>query len=135
MTIATSEFVTRSRRRENMLFFSILGLMILISPALRVYYWVNVVEVSVERVMPDGQRAALTTPPELAKPGDGDWSGGVLMARLKPRIRDYMNTSDWARGAPPGTRFDWEVRWSQNLSRLDHVDHVVWEAPNGQAAE
>ena len=134
MRIARSEFVTRSRRRDTAVFLSILGLMVLFSPALRVYYQVTVVEVSVERVTSDGQRATLTTPPEFDRPGNGDWRGNILLARLEPRIRSYMEQSDWGRDAPPGTRFEWTVRWSDNSSKLDHVDRVVWEKSHGDAS-
>jgi hypothetical protein len=115
------------------LFFSILGLMLLCAPELRVYYQVTVVEVSVERVTPDGQRIELPTPPRFAQPGYGYWRGDVLMSRLEPRIRDYMRSSHWAREAQPGTRFVWTVRWSENSTRLDQVDRIVWEAPDGDA--
>src|SRR4051812_1488403 len=111
MRAPPSEFVTWSLRWDKTLFFSMLGLMLMLSPALRVYYQVTVVEVAVDRVTPDGHRAALTAPPDLAKPGDGEWRGKILMARLEPRIREYMKGSEWTRDVQPGTRFEWTVRW------------------------
>jgi len=132
--VARPALVTGSRRSDRLLFFSVLGLLILFTPALRVYYQVTVAEVSVERVTPDGRRIALETPSQFERPGFGYWRGDVLMSRLEPRIREYMQRSAWAGDAQPGTRFVWTVRWSDDSTKLDQVDHVEWEAPHGDAA-
>lgn len=123
-----------ARRRDLLLFFSVLGLMLLASPRLRVYYHVTVAEVSVERITPDGQTVALPTPPEFVRPGDGYWGGDILMGWLEPRIRTFMQSSDWNRDAAPGTKFVWAVRWSDDSSKLDHSDRVTWEVPDGPPA-
>src|SRR5687768_13806526 len=96
---ARPPLVTGSRRSDRLLFFSVLGVLIVLSPALRVYYQVTVAEVSVDRVPPDGRRVALETPPPFKQPGIGNWRGDVLISRLEPQIRQYMQRSDWARDA------------------------------------
>ena len=133
-TSAHPPLVTGSRRSDRLLFFSVLCMLIVVSPRLRVYYQVTVVEVSVDRVTPEGQRVALETPSQFKRPGSGNWRGDTLMSRLEPSICQYMQRSDWARDALPGTRFVWTVRWSENSTKLDQVDSVEWEAPHGDAA-
>lgn len=125
-----ARLVTGSRRRDLLLLFSILSLMLLLSPRLRVYYQVTVVDVSVERISPDGRAVALATPRSLSHPGNGYWRGDSLMSRLEPRIRRYMERSDWSHDATAGTRFVWTVRWSDDSTRLDQMERIVWEVPD-----
>lgn len=120
-------WVTRSRRLDVALFLLILLLMLALCPRLRVYYRVTVVEVEVERVLPDGRREALATPRDFAQVGNGYWPGDAIAERLSPRIDQYMKSSTWASEAPAGTRFEWTIRWAENSTRLDQVDRVVWE--------
>ena len=128
---ARTDLVTRSRRGDLLLFALIVGLMLLLGPRLRVYHATTVVAVRVERVAPDGRTVELPTPPHLSRPGNGYWRGATLVARLEPRIRAYMSGSEWGRNAEPGTRFVWTVRWSDDSTKLDDVERIVWEAPDG----
>ena len=127
--IVPETLVTRSRRCDRALFLSILLVMLLLAPRLRVYYRVTVVEIVVEQVTSDGGRLRLPTPQRFAHPGDGDWPGESLVGRVTPRIRDFMARSEWARRAAPGTRFEWTVRWGDDAIHLDHVDRIIWEVP------
>jgi len=124
-------WVTGSRRLDYGLFFLILFLIFFFSWwRLRVYYQVIVAEVTVEEIAPGGGRRALPTPSEFDHPGNGYWPGESLLPRLSPKIQAYMNGSEWAQRAEPGTRFEWTIRWANNSTRLDHVDRLVWEVPN-----
>jgi hypothetical protein len=122
-------WVTRSRLLDIGLFGFILLLILLLSPRLRVYYRVTVVDVTVEEIQPSGTRRALPTPAELIRPGAGYWDGDSLVDRLAPRISEYMKRSEWPSRVPPGTRYEWRVRWSENSTKLDQAELIVWEAP------
>jgi hypothetical protein len=117
-----------SRRVDLALFVTILLLMIVLSPRLCVYYGVTVYEISIEEIRPNGDQRTLATPEEFERLGAGYWRGKDLAKKLPPRISEYMHNSDWPKNAPAGTRYEWNVRWSENSTRLDQADRVVWKA-------
>jgi len=119
---------SRSRRIDLALFVCILLWMLLFSPRLRVYFATTVVEVSIEEIQPNGTRRPLITPDNFVRLGAGYWKGDSLVERVTPMIDAHMKQSDWLREAPRGTRYEWTLRWSDNSTKLDQVDRIVWEA-------
>lgn len=99
--------------------------MLLLSPRLRVYYRVTVVDVSVERIDLDGTRHALATPGPLQRLGHGYWRSDEVEHGARKRIDRLMRDARFLRDAPPGTRFQWLVRWSENSARLDQRALIV----------
>lgn len=125
---ATHPWAFGSRKVDFLLFISILLLMIVLAPRLRVYYSVTVYDISITEIQPDGTRKELPAPAELKRLGNGYWKGESLVKRLSPRISEYMQQSDWPTAAPAGTRYEWDLRWSDESTTLDHADRIVWEA-------
>lgn len=126
-----ARFLTRSRRSDILVFVTVLAVMLLLSPRLRVYYKVTAVAVTLEQVWPDGRRTSLPTPAEFDRPGNGYWSGDSLVRRLTPAIDLFMQSSPVARDATAGTRFEWTIRWSDTSSTLNHSQVIVREARHG----
>jgi hypothetical protein len=109
----------------------LLIVMVLLAQRLIVYHDVTVVDVVVTRVGPDGHRHVLATPAKFARPGSGTLAPESVADTLRPAIDAHMRGSQWARDAPPGTRFEWTIRWSRDSVRLDHEHRHVWEVPAG----
>ena len=133
--VEAQRWVTGSRRLDVGLFIFILLLIVLQSPRLRVYFGTTVVEVSIEEIQPNGARRPLNTPDTFMRLGAGYWKGDSLVERLTPLISAHMEQSDWVREAPPGTRYEWTVRSSEDSMKLDRVDRIVWEAAANEATD
>jgi hypothetical protein len=127
--LASVSTVTGSRGGDVLIVVVCLAVMFALAPRLRVYFQVTMVEVTVERVTPLGARTVVPTPDEFMKLGAGYWRGDTLVAQLKPKVDAYMNASGLAHTEPPGTRYEWVVRWSDDSLRMDQLDRVIWEAP------
>jgi hypothetical protein len=121
--------ITGSRACDLLIALAILATMLLLTPRLRVYFNVTVVDVSLAQIAPDGRHISIPTPAEFEHIGDGYWPGDTLVSKLKPKIDTYMVRSTQANPVPAGTRFEWTVRWSENSRRLDHADLITWDAP------
>ena len=125
----TASPITGSRTCDVLIALMIVALMLLLTPRLRVYFSVTMVDVSLAQISADGRHTAIPTPAEFEHVGDGYWPGETVAAKLKPRIDAYMARSTQASPVPAGTRFEWTIRWSENSRRLDHADVITWEAP------
>jgi hypothetical protein len=93
------------------------------SPFLRVYYRVTVMDLSVVRIESDGRRSPVPTPSSIWNP-----AARVRAARRPPsttvraldlRIQQLMRGDPAIAAAPPGTLFEWTIRYSENSTRLD----------------
>ena len=120
--------ITRSRAGDLALAALIAAGMIALAPRLRVYFQVTMIDVSLERVAPDGKRTAIATPDQFEHLGDGYWPGDTVVAQVTPKIEAYMQKSGLDSDAPTGTSFDWTIRWSENSTKLDHCEHIIREA-------
>jgi hypothetical protein len=118
----TRRYCLGSRRRD---LFALVALVLIVlagSPWLAVYHHVTLLDVSVVRIEPDGRRTAIPTPP-LWRPPARRWAvprGSLAAIRaLEGRIHRVMRADPAIATAPPGTRFEWTVRYSENGTRLD----------------
>jgi hypothetical protein len=104
-------------------------LVVLLAPTVRVYSRVTVAEVTLTRIDPDGTRQALPVPAEV-------WGDGRrrIAARQRPAamlqsqealIRRFMATDPRPAASPPGTRFEWRIRYAENSTRLDRAVVIV----------
>jgi hypothetical protein len=114
--------------RRDLLAAAMLAILVLAgSPFVCVYYRVTLLDVSVVRIEPDGQRTALPTLPPFGRNTGRPWavpSGSVAALRaLKGWIHWLMRVDPMAT-VPPGTRFEWTIRYSENSSSLDRTVYL-----------
>jgi hypothetical protein len=116
--------LTGSRWIDGVLFGVAVALIVAGSGTLRVYHSVTVAHVHVARVNADGSRVVVPTPEELRV------AGGVMpprstIGRLRRRIRAYVHRERLLDDAPPGTRYEWTLRWHMPASRAPDTLVVV----------
>jgi hypothetical protein len=121
-------------RRRDLLAAAVLALLVLAgSPFLRVYHRITVMDVSVVRIEPDGRRIPIPTPSSLWNPGvrvlAAQRSPGAAVRAADLRIRQVMRSDPAIAAAPPGTRFEWLIRYSENSAGLDRSALYVYPAP------
>lgn len=127
---AIMQTVTGSRRADAAIMAMIALAMIALAGRLGVYYRATVIDVTIERVDPDGTVTSFPTPDKFKQLGSGNWPVDEIRRRLRPMVNDHMRESTFAENAPPGSRFVWTVRYSQNHTRLDQELQLIWEPPH-----
>ena len=125
-------FVTGSRRRDVLVFLSLMCFVLATSYRLRVYFRVTVAEVSVVRVASDGTRQVLPTPEQCRRLWAATQPPVAFLERLELCIRTYMRDSSLLRQAEPGSRFEWIIRYAFNSPRLDHQQVIVFKADGSE---
>ncbi len=121
-------FVTLSRRDDLLLFMILLACMLILTGyRLRVYFQVTVMEVSVIRFAPNGVKEVLPTPRQFQRIPIPVKPPPVVLEMLERRIRRYMHSSSLLTKAEPGTRFEWQIRYAFNSTRLDSQRVLVFE--------
>jgi len=130
---ARSGYCLGSRRRD-LLAVALWTLLVLAgSPFLRAYHRVTVMDLSVVRIEPAGQRTPMATPPALwnraARGGAARKTPAAAVQALEQQIRQLMRSDLAIASAPPGTRFEWTIRYSENSVRLDRSAVYVYAVP------
>ena len=88
------------------------------------------VDVAVERVMPDGQRQQLPTPAAFQHFEWGYTQVEHVPQRVERAIGRHMR--DMSEDDPPGTRYEWTVNYAHNSMTLDRQHVVVREVPHAR---
>lgn len=132
MTGAGTSRYSLGCRRRDLLAAALLALLVLAgSPFLVVYHRVALIDVHLVRIEPDGQRTSMPVPPPLGNRAPGNWVTHRAPARavraLEARIRRLIHDDPGFVAAPPGTRFEWTIRYSENSLHLDR--RVVYSYP------
>jgi hypothetical protein len=125
--LAGSEFVTASRQADLVLLILLAGAMLFLAPRLRVYYFVTVVDVTMERILPDGRRESLPTPVTFEHIGQGYTSLSQVVPQVEGRVDLFMATLPPESAGPAGTRYEWTVRYARNSMTLDRSALIVRE--------
>ena len=120
-------FVTVSHWCDLVIFLLLVGLIIVTSYRLRVYFRVTVVEVSLIRIAPNGIRQVLPTPKQFRRMWSATEPTRVALDLLERNINEYMYKSSLLSHAEPGTRFDWLIRYAFNSTLLDKQLVLVFE--------
>jgi hypothetical protein len=102
-------------------------MLILPSYRLRVYFQITVVEVSVTRFTPNGVKDVLPTPMQFRRMPIALSPPSNVLDLLDRRIRSYMHSSSLLSKAEPGTRFEWQIRYAFNSTRLDRRRVLVFK--------
>jgi hypothetical protein len=128
-----SRYCLGSRRRD-LLALGVLALLVLAgSPFVCVYHRVTLMELSIVRIEPDGRRTPMPTPPSLSRRPARPWAvqrGPASAVRgLEARVRRLMRAEPAFATAPPGTRFEWTIRYSENSARLDRSAVYFFSVP------
>lgn len=114
-------------RRGDLLAVGVLALLVLVgSPFVSVYHRVTLLDLSVVRIEPDGRRTVMSIPPSLwhrrpARPWAVQREPTAAVRALEARIRRLTRADPAMATAPPGTRFEWTIRYSENSTRLDRT--------------
>ncbi len=113
-------------RRADLLATGVLALLVLAgSPFVCVYHRITLLDVSVVSIAPDGRRTAMPVPPSLghrrARPWAVQQGPAAAVRALEARIRRLTRAEPAMATAPPGTRFEWTIRYSENSTRLDRT--------------
>jgi hypothetical protein len=119
-------------RRRDLLAVALSALLVLAgSPSLRVYGRVTVMDLSVMRIEPDGRRTPVAPPAWIwsraARARAARRRPRATLRTLELRIQQVMRGDPAFAAAPPGTRFEWTIRYSENSARLDRT--VVYLHP------
>lgn len=113
--------VTGSRKLDRILFAGFLGVMILASHRVLVYYHVTPTRVSVAAVAADGKRTALALPTSLK-------GVGRSIQNTEERICSFWKPPAARELTPPGGRLEWSVHYSIDSPRFDRVRILASEA-------
>jgi hypothetical protein len=128
-----SRYCLGSRRRDLLAAVVATLLVLAGSPFLRVYHRITLVDVSVVRIEPDGRRIPMPTPSSLWNRGArslvAQRSVRAAVRAADLRIQQVMRSDPAIAAAPPGTRFEWVIRYSENSARLDRSAVHVYPAP------
>lgn len=121
-------------RRADLLAVGALALLVLAgAPFVCVYHRVTLMDLSVVRIEPDGRRTAMSVPSSLghrrARPWAVQRGPAAAVRALEARIRRLMRADPAMATAPPGTRFEWTIRYSENSTRLDRAAVYLSSAP------
>jgi hypothetical protein len=128
-----SRYCLGSRQRDLLAVVLLTLLVLAGSPFLRVYHRVTLIDLSVVRIEPDGRRTALPTPPSLRRGPGRPWAEqrgtAAAIGALEARIQRLMRADPAIATAPPGTRFEWTIRYSKNSTRLDRTAVYLYSVP------
>jgi hypothetical protein len=122
----TRSMVTGRFAGDVVLLVVLASVVVLSVPRLRVYYNVTVVDVTVQRIGPDGRREQLNTPEQFAHFERGYTRGDRVPETVERAIDRYM-AGLGAEAEAAGTRYEWTVRYSHNSTKLDRQHLVVRE--------
>jgi len=134
--VVDARYALGSRRRDVVAFVSLALLVVIAAPFLRVYYRVTVAEVTLTRIDPDGTRHRLAVPDEVwnarRRVVAGRQRPAAMLRSQEALIRRFMATDARLASSPPGTRFEWRIRYAENSTRLDR-DALIVVSPSGEA--
>jgi hypothetical protein len=124
-----STYATGSRTRD-LAICGLLALFVVVSaPALRVYYRITVVDLTVVRIDPDESRHPLPTPEGIWEPRRRSRLArqrpAAMLRMLEQAIHRFANEDPSMAAVVAGTRFEWTVRYSENTPRLDRHAVIV----------
>jgi hypothetical protein len=128
-----SRYCLGSRRRDLLAAILSASLVLAGSPLLPVYHRIVLMDVSLVRIEPDGRRIPMRTPSSLWSPAARSLatqrSPSAAVRAVDLRIRQVMRSDPAIAAAPPGTRFEWVIRYSKNSARLDRSAVYVYPGP------
>jgi hypothetical protein len=113
-------------RPRDLVAVGLLTLLVLVSsPALRVYHRVTVMDLSVVRIESDGRRSPEPAPSAIwnagARVSAAHRPPGKTIDALKRQIDGVMRDDPLRAALAPGGRIEWIIRYSENNTRLDHT--------------
>ena len=112
---------------------AVLLLMVGLSPRLRVYHEVMVVEVTLVRVVlteAGEERVTLPTPQALRRLGSGYWREPVL-PQAEARIDASLAATRLLERSPAGMRYEFWVAWGMNQAEPETHAVIVREVSDG----
>lgn len=129
-------YVTGSRLGDLVVCGLLFVFVMVSAPALRVYYRVTVIDLTVVRIDPDGTRSPLPTPERVwdqrRRGRLAHQPPSTMLRLLEQAIHRFVREDPSMAAVAAGTRFEWTVRYSENTPRLDRQAVIVTRRdPNG----
>jgi hypothetical protein len=119
-----TETVTGSRVADTIVFVALALLSIGAARGIRVYHSVTLAEVTLVRVAADGRRETLPTPDAIAGLG-GISPPRNILRRARAQIRAHVRSRGLGADDPPGTRYEWVVRYGGAATSLHNRRTIV----------